>query len=198
MFRNEYIKRADSEVRIETVLNDFFGGDVPYEAGKIKTHCPIGYDHSDGGTRKAMSVYSDTNSAWCFSHNTRFTPTTLWQLRTGLPPREAARDLLDIYGFRVSPLTLDERWDLLDSKEATPDLDRSALRGIVVSHAKSLTNYSRRQYDPPTVEIVSDILRTVDKLPSDIEYDKLEKLVQGFKDILDSYWVRTYGKESHD
>lgn len=195
---SKFVSRANEEIRIEDVLNDFFGGDVPYNVEKMKTYCPLGYDHSDGGIRKAMNVYSSTNSAWCFSHSMGFTPVSLWSLKTGLPQPVAAKKLLQEYGRRVDPPSLEERWIVLDEKASVPELDREALRRLIINHAKSLEGYGRRQYDESTLSLMSDILRVVDKLPSDLEYGKLEKLVQGIKGLLDSYWIDMYGKESHD
>lgn len=191
---SDLIERANKDIRIEDVLNDYFDCSVPYGIDKIKDYCPLGFDHSDGGVRKALTVYGDSNTAWCFSHSMRFEPVSLWQIRTGMKSGEAARDLLNVYGHRTSPLTLSERWEKAEQKQSSPPIDRDALRDLVLNKAASLPMYSKLQYDDSVVKAISYLLRSVDNLPDSADYGTIIKWKASMDRTLEEFW-ESLGKD---
>jgi hypothetical protein len=83
-------------------------GESPSTAGlSWKTWCPSGDDHDDGGTDRALKIYPENNSGWCFDCLKRWTPVSLYAAQRGITPIEAARLLLDAIGYRPRPRTLE-------------------------------------------------------------------------------------------
>lgn len=188
----ELVDLADTKIPIETVLMDLYQIEIPYGAGEWKAQCPLGHDHSDGGRSKAMKVFSDSNSAWCFSHGMKFTPVSLAQLKFDQPRVQAARALLDYYSISTRPPSPDERWETLEhqQQEEEQELDRESLKESFINFLSTLPLYSIRQFDSEVLRLVSKILRSADKLSSDSDYDTLEEWMSIAKKIMEDYWRR--------
>lgn len=184
------VEIAEEDVRIERVLQDLFSIDSVEDAGGWKTHCPLGAEHSDGGTSKAMRVYSDTNSAYCFSHRTSFTPLSLWRLKhPHMSRREAAEDMLEHYGIRSTPPTLDERWEHLEATEEKVPQDVEALRETLRYFARTtLPDYAAKQYDAEVLEVMGKIYLTSESLTGDCSYDTMVHWLQTAKNVMKKLW----------
>lgn len=185
----ELVDMANSNVPIETVLKDLFNIDVPPDAGDWKAPCPLGSEHSDGGRSKAMRVYSDTNSAWCFSHSKTFTPFSLWQLAHNTRAKKVpALEMLEKYGISTSPPSTEERWNRLDAAAEGGPVDVEHLKDIYISFLRTLPGYGTLQYEDEVLDIVSKTLRTLDNLPSGAAYDTLGEWLETAKKLMREYW----------
>ena len=176
---------VDVQVPIETVLYELFGIDVPPGAGEWKTYCPLGQDHSDGGTSRAMRVYSESNSAYCFSHGRSFTPVAIWMLKHGGPRFKAAREMAAHYEISTKPKTAEERWNSLnDSQER--EIDTEVLRTSLINYARTLKGYDAHQFE--AMDLLTAILRTADDLSGEATYDTMKEWLDKSKYVLDEYW----------
>lgn len=185
----ELIRRAETEVRIEDVLKDLFDIDVPYDAGDWKAECPLGYEHSDGGRSKAMRVYSESNSAWCFSHASKYTPLTLWRLKAEVSRQQGARDLLRFYGINTEPPTVEERWKALDDPlPVSQEIDVDSLRELLIQYARTLPGYEMGQYDPEALDLMTGLIKTARSFSADASYDTIENWLNTSKRKLETYW----------
>lgn len=184
---NSNVVQEANKIPIEQVLLDQFNIDVPADAGSWKTNCPLESEHSDGGIRKSMRVYSNSNSSWCFSHGMKFTPVYLWQLATGLPKIRAAYDLLNTYGqsFRVQGYA--ERWDAMNEKEVK-GIEVDNLREAIRLFASTLPQFSIRQYDPQVMKMLTMIFTHMEDLNPQADYATIEATLNKYKEILTKYW----------
>ena len=189
MRKIDWVHLANTQVRIEKVLNDLYGIEIPEGVGNWRAACPKGIEHRDGGLAKSMRVFSDSNTAWCFSHSESFTPVSLWQNRSSVSSRvKAAKQLLGAYGFPTEPPSLEERWKSTQD-EAAEDLDPSNLRSALVYFAKTqLPGYVTRQYEGDVMNIMSNLLESVDDLPPESSYDTMVQWMNKSKGILKTYW----------
>lgn len=187
---SEWFEYANSQIKIESVLNDIFGEDIPEDVGGWKAHCPEGSDHSDGGASKSLKVYSDTNSAFCFSHNRKYTPVDLWKVHKNLKQNTAAaKGLLKHYGIRTTPPTAEERWVALEAELNTvKELDRDSLAESLLLFANSLPHYSVRQYEEPVLDLIGRILATTHKMPEGVDHATLEKWINDAQALLTKLW----------
>lgn len=185
----DWVHIANTQIRIEQILRDIYQIDVPEGAGNWRTNCPLGAEHSDGGRAKALRVYSDSNTARCFSHNKTFTPVSLWKEgNSGLRwNRKAAIDLLNFYGISTDPPTLDQRWENT-TKEEKVDEDYGLREAIIFFAQHQLPNYMVLQYKPEVLELMNDILSAAEELETDSSYGTLDEGLTKAKSILKSYW----------
>lgn len=183
-----YLKKAE-KVSIVTILGDFFGIEAAHGEEGFKTQCPIGYEHSDGGSANALRVYPSSNSSWCFSHSQRFGPIELAELYFNLPRVQAARSLLQHYGISLHPPTTDQRWATLqESRVHRPDT--GVLRELFLKKARSLPGYDTHQYDPEVTAVVSKILRSAEDMGFDPTEEDVEKWLQTSEKIMKALWKK--------
>lgn len=110
--RADLISLANSEVSIYTVLGKLGVDYAAYYGTTAKLNCPFGHiSHIDGGYSKAMRVYPDTNSCYCFACSTYFTPVKMFSDAHDLSLEDAARFLLEDSGWE--PETYESKWDKL-------------------------------------------------------------------------------------
>lgn len=184
----DWIHIARTKIRTEWVLRDLFGIDVPEGAGSWRTDCPLGMEHSDGGRAKALRVFSESNTARCFSHNMSFDPITLWKLKNStLGLRKPAMEVLNFYGISTDPPTRDERW-VNTEKNTKVDSGDGIKEAIIFFAQHQLPNYSTLQYNPDVLELMNNILEDADILDSDASYGILDTHMSKYKGILKSYW----------
>lgn len=183
----DIVERAEA-IPIEMVLEDLFGISAPIGAGSWKCNCPLDSEHSDGGRTKAMRIYSESNTSWCFSHSRKFTPVSLWRLTRRSSALEAARGLLDHFNQSFDPPTLTERWDKLNAaEEHTPDFD--ALRESVMLYANAnLPGFSSLQYQPEVMALLSSVLTGISDLSSGADYATIRGRIEKAKEELREYW----------
>lgn len=187
---NESKKVIDlaEKIPIEMVLEDLFNIDSPSASGAWKTHCPLGAEHSDGGSSKALKVFSESNSAWCFSHYQKFTPISLWRLRHRSSKIEAAYAVLKHFGQEYRPLTPAERWDRLNNLPA-PVLELDDLRNAIMMYCRAhLPGFDYRQYDPDFMKVMVQVLDSLSDLPDHASYDMIQSQLDECKNKLKNYW----------
>lgn len=124
---SELIRLANEEVSIYTVLSKIGVEYQGYYGTTSKLYCPFGYiTHIDGGQSKAMRVYPDTNSLFCFACNEHYTPVKLFAAYTDLDWESAAEVLLTDSGW--VPETYEEKWDkLIEETKFNPEETQIAL-----------------------------------------------------------------------
>jgi hypothetical protein len=121
--QKSWIDLANEHVHIADVLNTLgvFVPESVKSGGTKKVHCPFGFYHSDNGLTKAMRVYGNSNTAYCFSCSKSYSPVTLASAAWDCSWHNAAFRLLEDSGFK--PKSLQERWAEASTKEVNkPDL----------------------------------------------------------------------------
>jgi hypothetical protein len=118
-----WIDEANTKIDITDVLASV-GVFVPESirnGGNKKVYCPFGFYHSDGGATKAMRVYKNNNTVYCFSCSKRYSPVSLAAAKWDCSWMNAAFRLLEDAGFK--PKSLEERWaEATTPVENKPDL----------------------------------------------------------------------------
>ncbi len=142
------------------------GVSVVGDAGRpTKVHCPFGALHSDGGIDKAMRVYTDTNSAWCFSCTTFYTPVKIFAQARELDYRTAATVLLDHIGYR--PLSLADQFAAAE-RSAQPDTAQLA-DALKIYCQRVIPGWRGRQYNADESALLARCLALLDRVRSDTE-----------------------------
>ncbi len=141
------VELANTEFPIATACQ-LIGLDVRVDEsyGKsIKVHCPFGdLHHIDGGADKAMRIYPDSNSAFCFAGCGYFTPVRLVSHAWGRPYAEVAEELLDHAG--VKRKSLRERFT--EARDWSPDVDRTMLAEALKTYCRRVCpDWLERQFD---------------------------------------------------
>lgn len=167
-WEDELVVRANEEVSIVSVLNDYFHADVPENAYGWKTYCVQKWEHRDGGIDRQFRVYSDTNTAHCFAIHGLYTPARLWRIRTASPTlKDAARDLLRVYGIRIKEPTYQERFTAIReassrTSKVTPDGMLEALQVFL----GTIPDYTVRQFDPNVLRVVNSTVEDIQEFCS--------------------------------
>lgn len=121
--QKSWIDIANQQIHIADVLVNA-GVFVPesVKSGRAhKVHCPFGFYHSDNGLSKAMRVYGNNNTAYCFSCSKRYSPVALASAVWDCSWNSAALRLLEDAGFK--PKALKERWvEATTIEQNKPDL----------------------------------------------------------------------------
>lgn len=176
---NWFVEKANSEVRIEDVLNDHFTMDtpVPYDARSWKTSCPFRDEHLDGGLDKQFRVYSDTNTCHCFESHGTFDPVRLWMQGPGVGQRfvEAAISLLEAYGIDTHTKTYQERFEAsVEASRAPQTLDPVPVVAGLNVYLGVIPEYVSRQYDEDVVELLAE---AISQINSHCETDSLDEFL---------------------
>jgi hypothetical protein len=118
-------------------------GDVPH-GRSVKVYCPFGpVYHVDHGVETAFRVYPHSNSAFCFAGCGYFSPVRLFADARDLNRQEAARQLLDLAGYK--PVDLAAAWEHVQSPERY--VDQSSLAEALKVGASSVRPARRRRAD---------------------------------------------------
>lgn len=105
--------------------------------------CPFGeFSHSDGGREKALRVYRD--HGFCFAEWLYFTPVRIFAQVGNLTEEDAARQLLDLTGFK--PASWKQHWHELVNREVVPDTENLA-RALRIWLNAGYPRWRERQYD---------------------------------------------------
>lgn len=158
-----WVEMANSKVRIEDVINEYFNPDlpVPYDATAWKTSCPFQEEHADHGFEKQFRVYSETNSCYCFKMHGHMDPVTLWQSRLpGTTRRQAAIDLLETYGIETKTRHWRERFRETQMEKEVEFDPVPVIRAFQLM-LHSLPSYSRLQFDGDVIEAVDLALKEI-------------------------------------
>lgn len=102
-----YVKSFLKAVNIATVFNDFFNTNFAiHETGQRNVRCPI----HGGDSEQSMTLYYDTNTAYCWREKRSFTIINLVCEAEGGSEANALQRLQERYG--LASLTVDEEQDL--------------------------------------------------------------------------------------
>jgi hypothetical protein len=129
-----------------------------------KVRCPFGdLYHSDGGVSAAMRIYPQSNTAYCFSCATHFTPVSLAAKAMDVDRRTAALRLLDDIGYR--PLSLAAAWSHALRREPAPD--KMLLAEALKTYCRRIDpQWCDRQYEPRVARVLSRCLALLDLVES--------------------------------
>lgn len=151
---------ANEQVSISTVCR-MLGIEVPDDLGRsTKLHCPFEQVyHSDQGVDPAMRIYTETNSAYCFSCSAYYTPTSMYALGMDLRWRDAAVQLLDRVGYR--PVDLRETWQRALETALPPD--RAQLAEALKTYCRRVDpGWSSHQFDDVVAAMLTRCLGLLD------------------------------------
>lgn len=141
------IQIANERVSITDAL-DMVGASVgQYAAASMKLYCPFGHVfHQDGGAERAMRVYTDTNSAYCFAGCGYFSPVKLVSMFREISEEQAAEALLIETNY-VAP-DYESVWDdLMNSK---PTVDTASLaEALKVACSRMDPRWDETQFEEP-------------------------------------------------
>lgn len=131
------------------------GIDVP-EARDHGTRawCPFGeFSHPDGGQEKAMRVWRD--HGFCFAEWRYFTPVSMFAEFGGILQEDAARQLLDLAGYR--PASWQQRWHQLLHPVAEVD-KTSLVASLQIWLTSRYPGWEQRQYDAAVASALAKCL----------------------------------------
>jgi len=144
---------ANKEVRIESILNDYYGLGVPMDAERWKTTCPYASEHTDGGVDRQFRVYSSENYAYCVDTETEILTRRGWMsweevrvgdetlalnAETGLTQWEPVREVIKLPAQRRRMLSMESR--------AVSSLTTEDHRWLVEHHAQQLSGPAKRSW----------------------------------------------------
>lgn len=143
--RRSVVATANEVVAIATVLR-WYAVEVSEESVRSKLYCPFGeFNHSDGGRDRALRIYPDSNTAYCFACSEAFTPVKLYARMTDDGSwKSAAASLLGKVGYRgFDPDTV---WR--QAVDYEPAIDRSQLGEALKTFCRRIEpRWPVRQFD---------------------------------------------------
>lgn len=160
---------ANEVVSIITALR-MLGADLPEDVGTSrshKIHCPFGVVyHSDHGVSPAMRIYTDSNSAWCFSCSAYYTPVRLVSQALDVDAELAASRLLDHAGYK--PVDMELAWKRASDYE--PEPDKALLAQALKTYCRRIcATWVTRQFDPEIAAALTRCLAVLDLVTSDAD-----------------------------
>lgn len=160
------IDEANKRVSIVKVCR-LIGMDVS-EGASYKERCPFGdVMHSDGGVAKAFRIYTETNSAYCFSCRAAYTPVKLYAEAKELRRQEAALSLLEEVGWK--PVSQAQRWaELVAPAKESVDLSMLAL-ALRTYCARVCPEWDELQLSPEISEMLGKCLALLDRVHTEEE-----------------------------
>lgn len=154
------LARAQDEIRIEEILNVYFGYNIPYEARSWKTRCPLAAEHEDGGLDKQFRIYSESNTAYCFESHGRFDLLRLWQMHTHISKKQdAVIDLLEVFEVPYRDVPYQEKF--VQIKEKRLNVSVESVVASMNLFLFSLPRYSELQYSPEMLSGMEDFLSQI-------------------------------------
>jgi hypothetical protein len=183
------IERADSEVSIFNVLEDFCGVHAPREGRSFKSRCPFADEHPDGGRLdKGFRTYPGSNSAMCFVMHGYMGPVRLAQLRFGVRPLVAAKKILDAYGLdRPRPWRVRLRETMIEAEQratrpGTGD-PTHAVEALHIALRKEPT-YVTRQFDDDVLHAMEVVLDRLDVVMASGDPDAVRRWYDAAKSAM--------------
>lgn len=163
------IDEANARVPIVKVCR-LIGMEVP-EGASGKYRCYFGdFNHSDGGRAASFRIYSDTNSAYCFSCRMAFTPTSLYAQAKEVSRKNAAMALLEEIGWK--PVSQAQHWaSLVSPEEPKPDPSMLAL-ALRTYCARICSEWDELQLTPEVGGVLSRCLSLLDKVHTSQEAEQ--------------------------
>lgn len=185
--RSSLIAKANESVRVEDMLNELFGEDVPHDAGNWRVTCPASELNTINKREKAR-VYSESNQVYCFSHRMAWGPVGLWKIYTGgTKDLQAAKELLNYFEIPHHNKTPEERWEDLNNKESK--LNAPLVKSVFQSRLKRTVPDSRlAQFTEYGSAIINKYLKEADELPTDADYDTLKHWLDSALERIKKDW----------
>lgn len=158
-----WVAEANLKVQISDVLTSL-GIYVPEGLSNKKIHCPFGFYHSDNGLAKAMRVYTESNTVYCFSCSKRYSCVSLAAAAWDCSYATAAFRLLE--GAGIKPKTLEERWAYATTQdELKPDL--MALADALKIYCTRFDSWGSLQYTEQVAKKFSACLEILEMVKTD-------------------------------
>jgi hypothetical protein len=147
-----------SRIRLTLLLGEIHG--VYADPAMVtKVYCPFGMFHRDGGVDRALRVYPQSNTAYCFAGCGFIDPIRLFRLTYDLSPLEAAKRLVETYG--EAPQTWDARLSEALRPTPTPDL-RTTLVAALHNALSADPRYGAISLEPYVMKVTRDCLMELD------------------------------------
>lgn len=136
-------------------------------AGYGKTYCPFGgIYHKD---TRVMSIFEDTNSAYCFLSCGYLTPVRLIEMSKDLTREEAITFAFDHVGYKEpSP---EERWDELMSPKFVVDKE-SLEAALKIYCARIIPDWEVLQFEPKAALLLERCLSALNRVRTSENADK--------------------------
>lgn len=167
-----WIDQANELVHIADVLTSLnvFVPDSLRTGGNKKVFCPFGFYHSDRGATKAMRVYANSNTAYCFSCSKRYSPVTLAAAAWDCSWQNAAFRLLEDIGY--APKSLEERWqEAITPVVTVPDTE--ALAEALKMYCSGISNnWTTLQLEDSTASMLNKCLALLNVVRTDEDANK--------------------------
>lgn len=173
---------ANEEVDIYKVLQMVGVDAYGLYGNNSKIYCPFGpITHMDGGQTRAMRVYLDTGSLYCFACQKYFNPVILWSEYSGLSYEESAEFLLESQGWK--PETYESRWDKLTKKRK---FDTSELQNALDLYCLSIhPKWKTIQVNSPYIDVFSKLMTVADNVTNVAQAEKwMEVAKQKMREVL--------------
>jgi hypothetical protein len=163
-----WIDLANEKISITDVLTTL-GIYVPTNVkggGSRKVHCPFGFYHSDGGLSKAMRVYLQSNTVYCFSCSKRYGPVALAAAKWDCSWDNAAFRLLEDSGYK--PKSIKERWAEATAVSGEEPPDTLALAEALKTYCSGISSdWDIRQLDGDVASTLDSCLKLLDSVKTD-------------------------------
>lgn len=161
------IQLANERMSIVAALR-IAGSDASDYGGK--QFCPFGHMyHADGGYEKAMRVYSESNSAYCFAGCGYFSPVKLVSMVKDMSDADAAEHILELTGY-VAP-TIDSLWEAATRDTRKVDTD-ALIEALKLACARYSPDWEDRQLDEDVAKIFTRCLRSLPKVRTEEDAEK--------------------------
>jgi hypothetical protein len=186
------VLRANRDVALTAVLNDYFDAHVPSDAEGWKTYCPFAKEHEDGGLDKQFRVYTSSNSGHCFALHGTLDPVRVWRLRRYFATMpDAARDLLDTYGVAYRRKPYRERMAELRDRPAFTIAPTQVVQTFNV-WLRAQPGYHEHQYDQDVLRSVNSALSEVHDLCARArDLEEVELWLQSVKSLVATELTRS-------
>lgn len=161
--RQQEIDEANT-VPVQVVLQELYQMHVPSDLSRSwKTHCPLGFEHPDGGIERTMRVYQ-TNTAYCFSTHGFLSPVRLAMHHWDKPALYSARRLNKMFSEKKQREPYWERMARLVEERETKSTLGSAQQAFqaLQESMSSDTRYTERQFDEDVTSLMEHLLEELD------------------------------------
>lgn len=143
------------------------GLSVPEEltGRSMKLSCPFGdVWHTDQGAQKALRLFPETNSAYCYAGCGFYTPVSLVAMAEDRDPEDVAIELLQEVGYK--PVSLAQYWADVQVTEQSPD---RAMLGLALRTycERVVPGWSERQFDEQVARRLSRCLSLLAKVETE-------------------------------
>jgi len=142
-----------------------------FSISSLKTYCPFGnVMHADEGRGKALRIYPNTNSAWCFDCQIYFTPVKMIAMDRDITEVAAANWILESTNY-VAPDYL-SRWEALTAPESTKLNTDDLGQTLKVFCARKIPNWEERQFEEPYASTLQKCLGLLVKVKTAEDAEK--------------------------